>query len=344
MYLLVLLPVAGCDTASAPTHSRPAQPTGARVVFVGPSQFDPQWPAIRGGAGRAARHLPMLNLECLAPPDETAAALLRTVQRTLDSKPSVVCLYINDVPAARPCIDAIAARGVLLVTVGLHIENVSIYGHVDVPIPACAELIGENLREIAAGRASYVLVHEHGRNSVATACYERFKLSADRQHAVACLDERNAAQTHATQRDLVLDLLRQFRYAGLVITFSPEAWIEAPARLTIGPANRFIAMPAIPALWPALRDDQALALVGPLDGQIGYLAVSLAAEALTQSRGFGVLRSVACEVVTARTLDDFSRRYAAAADMSLEDLLPTPASAAAATGRVKDAGGRPAQP
>ncbi len=344
-YLLMASLVTGCDRQPAATRRQ-----HQLVAIVGPSQTHPQWPGVRGGALRYEAAVPSVRIWCTAPPAATSADLLASVHYALDQQPQAVCLYIVDAEAARQSVDAILARQIVLVTIGLRPSDTRLYGHVDADLPAGAELLGGNLSSIAVGRKSYLLVHESGHDETATTCYERFMAAVQRHIGPELLASRNSAvvgtglkpasqsvgtgstpipQSAARQ---IESLLATFPHAGLLVTLNPDVWLTGSAgwqrRLhDLNPEFRFATLAAPPALWRRLGTPQtpgdAAALVGPLDGDLGFAAVEIAAQALLSTGALIPVRCLPCELVTPENLPDFARRYAAAAGgLNVEGYLP----------------------
>lgn len=290
-------------------------------MVIGPSETDPQWPGIRGGAQRYAARLPILRVHCPAPADTTPEALLNTVDQALELQPGVICLCVDDPRRCQPVVDRIARERVLVVTVGQELDDPRIAAHVGVDLPAAAELLGDNLERVAAGRQSYLLVHDAGRGTLATRCYQRFMERARRQFAVQLLAEGSATDADGHGDRVLTDLLKRYPRAGLVVTLDANPWLRPPAGWErdlrgLSPDFRFATLSAAPVLWSRLGrpggDGQAVALVGPLDGDIGYAAVEAATDALLRHRQ-GAPRIIPSELVTPETLADFARRYAEAA-------------------------------
>lgn len=291
------------------------------IAVIGPSETDARWPGLRGGALRYAAQLPVLRVHCHAPVDATAEALAATVDETLRLRPGVVCLHVDQPEVARAAALRIVADRVLLVTVGQVVEEVTAVAHVGIDLPAAAELLGENLERVAAGRQSYLLVHEAGRGTVPTHCYQRFMAKARRQFDVRLLAEGHVTATDGRGERVLEDLLSRYPRAGLVVTLNAELWLrplpgwEQDLR-SLNPEFRFATLAAPPTFWARLGrpgdEGPVAALVGPLDGDLGYAAVEAATDALLHHRQTAP-RIIPCEVVTPETLADFARRYSAAA-------------------------------
>ena len=88
-------------------------------------------------------------------------------------------------------------------------------------------------------------------------------------------------------------------------------------------ATTFASLGATPRAWPALQSGRVSVLVGPLDPQIGGEAIALAVQAITGVANSATTRVVHCEWIAPDSLQDFSRRYADAAGMRVEDLMAT---------------------
>jgi len=340
LYVLYPTVFTGCSRPSGPLASGSPLPPGALVAVIGASESDPAWPGIRGGAKRYDEQSP--NLECLlAAPDRDDPESLRAVVNDVSAKhPLAICLCVADPEKARPVAREIVTRGLLLVTIGKPLDAVGAYGSVEIGWPEAAETLGRSLDAIAHGRRSYVLLHENGNDALASQCYARFSVAAQRDSMLKLLTVRHAAGAPGGQQHLVREMLGVFPHAGLIVTLSPEPWLAVQPRLelprrtqpgeTVAYENRFVTLGAAPRLWPRLKSGEAAALAGPLDGEVGYAAVELAVRGLMHIPSAMTRRVISCELVTPETLGDFAQRYAAAAGLTLADLMPfeshTPAS------------------
>jgi ABC-type sugar transport system substrate-binding protein len=259
-----------------------------------------------------------------------------TLPDVLREKPFAICLYVTDPVAARPIAEQIVAGGPVLVTMGVPLDGIKVFAHVDPCVAKAAELLGENLLKITAGRTSYLLLHDNGKDTLATRCYRRFMGAAGEQYALTLLEQRSAAGSDASPPQTLAQMMKRFHRAGLVVTLSPEVWLTVPPEAVLKEQTCFATLGAVPELWPQLRSGRALALVGPLHGEIGYAALELVSAAFTKSREFGTQRFILPELVTPQTLDDFARRYAAAAGLDLADLIRT--SDGVSPARARDGG------
>lgn len=336
-YLLFATSLMGCERSDGPRPDDARTLRGALVVVIGPAEGHPQWPGIRGGAERFAAGNPSLRLLCAAPREERGETLATTVERVLSDRPAIVCLWISNPDVAAPSVARIASQQVILVTMNARATAGYPAAHVDIDFSSAAHLLGSQLGAVAAGRRSYVLVHEEGRDPLATACYQRFAAAAARQYDVTLLEaRRGTADTCAAVEELV----GRFSHAGLVVTLNPDVWLTARAGWDgeLRARNRefrFATLSAAPLLWsrlgtPAAPGDAA-ALVGPLDGEIGYAAVELAARLLLGTERATMERVIPCELVTPETLADFAQRYAVAANgLDVSAWLPRATTAPAA--------------
>ncbi|MBU0638926.1 MAG: substrate-binding domain-containing protein [Planctomycetes bacterium] len=298
-------------------------------MLIGPQENDPRWAAIRGGAQRHAKAIPYLTFDYVAPVQSTTQALQDVVSDVISRKPVAVCLYVADPVRARPAAERLFASGISLVTMGVDIPGLTPYGRVYVKYAEGAELLGKNLERIAAGGRSYVLVHANDRSDLATRCYERFMLTARRSAVLTLLEDRTVLEGQDGAAAAVRELLERFPRTGLVVTLTPTPWLETPPT-TLPAQRRFATLGAVPALWPRLRAREAAALVGPLDGDIGYTAIELALLSLTGEEPAGIVRFVPCHLVTAENLEEFVWRYATAAGTDLRVFDP-PTSASRPT-------------
>lgn len=329
-YLLVGTAVTGCERDRDAAAKQALR--GAFIAVVGPHVDHPQWPGIRGGARRYMDGVPSIRGDCLAPPEATPDSLAKTVRRVLERHPQAVCLYVADPVLVQTSIDLIKAEQTVLITMGRPTDAAWVYGHVGVGLTDAAEQLGANLKRVAGGRKSYLLLHEGGRGSLATNCYQRFIAAAQRQPDLVLLREISSAQDSRPQPELVEELLAQFTHSGLLVTLNPDVWLASRAgwnrRLRqLNSEFRFATLAAPPVLWPRLgtpaAPGDAAALVGPLDGELGYAAVEMAMRAILVSADGVRTRSIRCEVVTPENLIDFARRYSEAANgLDVSEYLP----------------------
>lgn len=331
-YLLFLFILTACEQ-SPPTSPRVELHKGSVLVsVVGPHRNHPREAGVLGGATRYFSELPAVGGECTAPADASDAALTASVRDILEHQPAAVCLWVSDPEIATDAIDLIAAEQILLVTMGDPVDDDRVYGHVTVALPEGAEFLARNLRTIIPGHSSYLLTHENGKSEYDTRIYLRFITTARQAHvetemrllrSVPGPDEPWSPVDLPAHRERVGELLELFPNAALVVTLNPDVWLIRKAGWErelrqLNQGFRYATLAAPPLLWPDLGTASApglaAALVGPLDGEIGHAAVELAVQGLYNTTGAPRTRTVPCELVTASSLPDFARRYAAAAN------------------------------
>jgi len=332
LYLAVAAAITGCNGSSDPRAAGRGLPAGTLIVVIGPPESAANCRPILGGARRFAAPYPHIQLATAAPSDDRPETLMALCRDLMNQNPTAVCLYVEQPEAARAAAELITRGGALLVTMGRSIPGLLSYGHVEVALPEAAEILGRSLPTILPAaktptgatrtQRSYVLLHEDGRDPTASDCYTRFLAAAPAPPEFTRLTERNAAQTSTPPERLIEQMLTEFRSAELVVTLTPQPWLGAEQRFRLLRPSRFVTLTAVPRLWPRLLLGEAAALVGPLDGEIGYAATELAVQGLMLVPDAPRRRFVRCELVTADRLEDFARRYAAAAGMDPGELLP----------------------
>jgi len=332
-YLVIGLAVTGCErnsTVSSPGN-RPAP--DELIVLIGPSASHARSAGIAGGARRFAREYPPLRVQIVTPSDNSAAALGQATREAVALKPGAICLFVEDVAAVRPVINELSQANVILVTMGADSRDAAAYAHIGIDTEGAAELLGARLEDVAAGKKSYLLVHGSSVGERQRRLYERFMLKARSRYGVTLLEEQDAG-SETNVAELLREMFGRFKHAGLVVTLDPAVWLKQPASELLGDNARFATLSATPALWECLRSGEAAALVGPLDGEIGFQAVETALLGITKSKEGTGRRTVECELVTPATLDDFARRYAEAAGLNVDELLkPRATSQPAPTSR-----------
>lgn len=303
----------GCERPISPVDKGHAPRRDARVLFIAPPAADSRSAAMVSAARRAIREFGSASFDVvhLTPIAEGA---LGDLSRALERRPTVVCLYIDEAQPPDTAIDAVARSGAMVISVGGSDGRLATYGHVAVANAAAAEELGRQLRALAGDRKGYVLVHADGAGDAATQCYRRFFAAARQSPTPALLKELNLA-TPAGRRgvEATREVVDLFPSSRLLVAIDARPLLDAPPATVIGPQRQFIVLSTAPALWSCLHDGSALALVGPLDGEIGAAAAKIAIRALTGSERPPVVVDVHCELVTPDTLADFEQRYTAAA-------------------------------
>jgi ABC-type sugar transport system substrate-binding protein len=307
------------------------------IGFIGPPATDAISAAVCGGAERFAAAYPNVHCLTVIPPDAQPSSLSAAVDETLARNPNAICLYLtstrapNDADHTAQLIERIRQTGIVLVTVGSPINNPAVRGHVEVALPQAAEILAQNLRSLlppavnAFGHVrqerSYALFHADGRDQSASDTYARFLATVRDNSNLARLADVNTWASDRSAQRLIADTLERFSTVELIVTLDPEPWLSLRPRLRLPPRNHFATLSAAPRLWPRLESGEALALVGPLDGQIGYTAMEVATQRLMLVPDAPTRRYIPCELVTKANLDDFAQRYAAAANLDVRDLL-----------------------
>ncbi len=276
---------------------------------------------------RYAASIPHLRLELREFPDDASQAV-PSLDAALAANPAAMCVYLPDefsgrwyagagpdaVEATRAWMEGPAARRTVVIAAGTDLGLPAV-GHVGADFPQCAEALGRSLARLAAGRRSYSLLHQSGRSSTASRGRTRFLDVVQRAHELTLLEEREMPADPRAARRCATELLAKFSHTGLLVTLSPELWLAKPPDFTLGERYRFATIGAASALWPRLRSGEAAALIGPLDGEIGYSSARLAWETLTGAKPAGTRVTIPSELVTLDTLADFEQRYRLAADM-----------------------------
>ncbi|TWT45194.1 hypothetical protein RAS1_16160 [Phycisphaerae bacterium RAS1] len=309
----MLLVPAGCGRYKP----RPGQlpPSGTVLFVIGPSEFDPRWPALRGGVRRALREAPYLKGEFVNVQSPDHADLESLVQLGLDHQARALCIYSDDATADRAAIARAAGGGKTVILMGGALEAEGATGLVRVDLIGGAGLLSDKLGGVAGGRLSYALLHASGTSELGTRCFQSFGRNPLDRPSLRLLEERAISGDAAAWQDAVQQTVRRFPNVGLVVTLDPRPWLHEAPRLRLPAANCFVTLGAAPNLWPRLRSGEAAALVGALDGEVGYAAGRMAIAALIGAELESTERIIPCELVTAANLDDFARRYSEAGEL-----------------------------
>ncbi|MEW6250064.1 MAG: substrate-binding domain-containing protein [Planctomycetota bacterium] len=332
LYLIALATLTACERTGSGV--RPAV-SGSLIAVIGVSENDPHWPGIAGGARRYFTGVPIFRGACVAPADGSPDKLQAVVAGVLEQRPSAVCIQIADPNAAAPAVEPFLSRQIPVVTIGTPYADSRIIAHLGINLLDAAEQLARQLDQVAAGSRTYLLLHESGRDEVATARYERFRMAAQAHSTLRLLEEENAFADQRGPVALIELMLAEYPHAGLLITLAPDVWLTPDAgwKSELRRRNadfRFITFSAAPVLWRKLgtpeQRGEAAALVGVLDGDLGHRAVECAVSLLMGAPTPNRERLLLCEVVTPESLPDFAQRYAAAAGgLDITRYLPTAA-------------------
>jgi ABC-type sugar transport system substrate-binding protein len=321
VYLLVITVVTGCDPSSPRSASLQPSLKDKRIVFIGPSNNDLQWPGVVGGARRYLSAYSMIEVEYLTPSDNLTESLLATIREALAKKPNVIVVYGRDSERMEKVAKEVISTQVWLVTAGTKTDVAGVFGHVQEDVGGAAELLGRNLDRIAAEKKSYFLVHCKQRSRDAGTNYERFMGKAREYHGITLLEERDICEDGRPPAELIREMFGRFPNAGFIVAL--DAVIKLPGMLdsVLNQNAGFAALNAAPALWRHVLSGKALALAGINDGELGAAAAELAVAALAENRDSGTFKLVKGELVTAETLPDFMKRYADATGLEVQALL-----------------------
>ncbi len=326
--------VIGCDRAASPARREQQKPV---ILLASAHPDDPQWAALLGGAQRYRTSVPSIRLATATPAPGATAGFMRALTTEFARHPRALCLHVTesdlrDRTELNAALDLAAREQVPIVTMGAACEDARVYGHAGVSLTQAGELLGTALPEIGANRRSYLLLHSAGESPLATTTYQRFASAAQRQGELTLLRELSTADSLRAPAELLADLLALFPHAGLLVTLSPEVWLcAAPEELRRWREQnrefRFATLSTVPPLWAYLgtptKPGLAAALIGGLDGEVGFAATELAAHTILSEREANPVRWIAAELVTASSLPDFARRYAqAAGDLDVSRFLP----------------------
>jgi ABC-type sugar transport system substrate-binding protein len=324
----------GCGSDRGRTAGGRTLPADTLIAFIGPPSEEANSAAVCGGAQRYAARFPNVQCAMVAPRDENPTSLSAAIDDALSKNPLAICLYLDNARASQVIeriaepIERIRQKGIVLVTIGPQLKNVAIYGQVEVGLPEAAEILAKNVESLLPPAVnerrerSYALFHADGRDQSASEVYARFITTISDWRSMALLEARNTWSSDQPVQQLIADTLDRFSTVEVIVTLDPDPWLALQPRLRLPARNRFATLAAPPRLWPRLQSGEALALVGPLDGEIGYTAMELAAQGLMVIPDAPTRRVIRCELVTQANLDDFARRYAAAANLDLRELMP----------------------
>lgn len=311
--LSIVALLTACDRNPLEPKREREFPKNPRIAFIGTFDGDPAWPAIVGGARRFANKIDGVILDVLVPADASGSSLERSALEALERKPHCICLSTPNRPETSTLIRRLVGEGVFVVSIGDSLDAQDAHAHVLVDWPKAGELLGTELARVAGGKKSYVLIHDDGASETGTRIYNRFRAEAVEQSGMKLLMQSGPASNHGSAADQVRAALQTFPNAGLVITLSPRAWRESKPEALLGASNLMATIGATPELWDSVRDGRATAIVGCIEGDVGYAAVDLAMRALIEGKRLGIVREIEMELVTRDSIEEFVTRYRRAA-------------------------------
>lgn len=302
--------IIGCDRGPVEKPATGPKPiVGGRIVFIGPAQDDPRSEAVLAGARRVAAQVSYLRFEFLGPPATDRSMNLRMASDALHSGAVGVCVYLYGADDFAPLTEELRTSGIVLVTMGAVPRDIAPYQHINIDLAGGAEMIAENLSRCAAGRKTYALVHARSRSAIDHDCYERFISHRPGDSQMVQVAERDAFDPPELPSRIIADIVASFRSTAIVVTLSPEVWLTTEPPFALDEGRRFITLGAVEPLWPRLKNGEAAAIVGPLDGEIGAAAMQGVLRGVAREPAEMSLRTIPCHFVTPETLDDFARNY-----------------------------------
>ncbi|MBL8877512.1 MAG: hypothetical protein JNG88_00205 [Phycisphaerales bacterium] len=306
----VTVRIIGCDRAASEKPATGPQPAvSGRVVFIGPSQDAPESEAVVAGARSIAARASYLRFEFLSPPATDRDMNSRMAGEAIRSGAAGVCVYLNNARDLQPLADELRGSGIVLVTMGAQPSGVSPYQHINIDLAGGAELIAENLPKFATGRKTYSVIHARSRSAIDEACYERFVSHRPGESVMVQVAERDVFNPSVPPSRAISDILVAFRSTAIVVTLDPEVWLTSEPPFALDEQRKFITLGAVEPLWARLRNGEAAALIGPLDGEIGAAAMQGMLRGLARESAPTPVRTIPCHLVTRDTLDEFAKSY-----------------------------------
>jgi len=302
-YLIAITALTGCERPPAPGEAK-NRIENPHVVFVGLPDGDPRWDAVDAGARGLIKNYEGVRFTVLRPLDDSAGAIESACRNAVKEGAHAVCVWLPRPDESDGAIQVIVQHGAAAITIGPHVRSEAMFAHVQ-----CSPL-----DDVAGESRSYALLHDSGRSPFDTDVYRRFEHGASGAFGLQKLTEAYAGGGNRAQAEESLtEMLSRFPNVGLVVTLDPRIWFADPEARRLNPSNRYATLGAPPVLWPALRSGRAAALVGWIEADIGRAAADFAIRSLGDNRRTGRLLAILPELVTRETLDDFARRYEAAA-------------------------------
>ena len=239
---LILASIAACDAqrVSESTESAsPAQPEKSLLVLVGIDVADPMWAAIVSGARAEIAHNDIFDLNVVVPDEASSLDANRLVDRALADAPRAVLFYNDDSPAAKRITDLLLRRGPILVTMSSGDPVTAAYGHVRIDLAEAAGLLGEHLRELAAGRRGYALIHRrsHSRNDKLR--YQSFMAAAGSPPGLTLLKQLDLALEDGDARAAIASVFDEFPSTLLIVSLEETPWCNLDWREVLPPDAQF---------------------------------------------------------------------------------------------------------
>jgi ABC-type sugar transport system substrate-binding protein len=238
--------------------------------------------------------------------------VLEELERALAPEPAALCVYFGSESLARAAADSLSRYRGVLVTINSAPPGVESFAHVAADWCQGAESLADAINSALEklDRRSFVLLHADGRSELETNIFRRFRSAMSRFTRVQLLDQAvlGTSIPPRSPAEQVAAMLERFRHAGLAVTLDPAPWI-APALYRLEEPQHFATLGASPALWPRLRSGEAVALVGPHEGELGRIAIERAIRGLTGDSDARGSVLVPCEVVTPDTFEAFRAKY-----------------------------------
>ncbi len=294
--------------------------------MIGPAWSPAQWNAIVAGARDAIAPLRSVELEAMTLPQAADdARQTAAVEEALRDRTALICLFVRSPERSEKALRTALEGSAGVITMGFAPGSQKAFGHVDIRYAEGAALLGHELPRLLGSGSSYVLLHASGADALHRACFEFFATDALRYPDLRRLAERECPSEDQFPAALK-SMVETFPNAPLAVALGLEIWGDARLIASLPDTLRIASLGASPEFWPWLDPGRAVALVGPLDGEIGTAAMQFAIECLTRVQPTVRTRRVRCELVMRSNLADFQRRYWLAVGAGA---LPTSASAPA---------------
>jgi hypothetical protein len=311
-----LLAVAGC--------SRDPAATGTPTALVGGDEHDPAWQAVVSAAKHAADRNGNLELSILSRPHGEPLSSADLVQQAVADGAKIVGLWVTE-PTLPINAERLAEQGIQLITLNATIDNWN-GPQLVVDYADAVDTLAQDLPKLAPDTTSYVLIHQAAANDRSAQLLDRFRQAAPQQVVsgqnprFVRLADYDRSEWPGPVQELLAAILDEYPHVGLIITLDPELWLADLPPFQLPDGKQFITLGSAMPLWERLRQGEAIALCGPIHGEIGRVFVAMASDAAAPRESPPRRRFVDCEIITAANLEAFATRYVQAAGLRGHDL------------------------
>ncbi len=261
-FLLAAILIAGCG-CSRSGESLDRKATGF-VAIVGVGEDDPLWPVLRETATRLHGELGLatIPLRIAAPPTQSVNAQRKLIRQLADEGMAGLCVQVSDPAGLLGTLDAVAARGVPVVTMLRPVEGTTSFVHTGSDDAAVGAALADALHAALGGHGTAVVLHADSVDKSSARKHAAFSERLKSYGQLAILFDRDCEGDTDRSRQIIDKLMRRYPKLGAWVVIGNWPLRRHPdGPLSLPQTCRMIAVDPFPHTWSAIEGGLATTMI-----------------------------------------------------------------------------------